>query len=129
MYGTAHIDFETVFSGDTWTATAIKTFPMNYTGDVGSNEFVRVGLFPGTGIIQSSGSARVAGFAEVNIFVMTGDGEARAFQIADLLDQQFQFKTHGNTQFLNSNLTKVGVDPVNSALWRIDYRVPFRTSQ
>lgn len=119
--------FDSFFAEDEWTSQGITTVPMNFQGDIDSQEFARVGFFIGnpTDFVAFNDPGAV-GFGEVNIFTNIADGERRSFEIADILDTLIQGRTIGSIQFLNSNLIKVGRDPNNPSLWRVDYQIPFR---
>jgi hypothetical protein len=115
-----------VFGEPAWTAKNIKTVPSNYVGLVNNSEYIRVSVIPsGQGINLVSSS----GLLIIDIFVKFGTGPGNLSLIADSLDEFLVGKTiespTGNTQFLKSAYSELGVDTDNKTLYRAKYEIPF----
>jgi hypothetical protein len=119
-------DVETVFTEPSWVSLGIPTIPANVSTPTGS-EFVRLNIFIPASQVDEFGGATDVGFVEINVFTLSGQGEKRMYEICDSLDVLLNGKTLGETQFGKSTLTKIGLDPEDSQLWRVDYIVPFTT--
>ena len=111
-YANLESDIFSIFSDATWQAETIKTYPQNFVAVNPGNEFIRVSIIPAdTGININS----VAGVLIIDIFVESGKGSKRSFEIADILDNHINGKskkTSGNhvTQFQSSALQSLGRD-------------------
>ena len=125
-YQDAFDDIFAVFDTVAWKAESIKTFPNNFTGTVGSNEYIRVTVLTGG---PSLNEKSISGQTIIEIFIPAGNGPYRAVQIADKLDSYLvgkNFMTDGkSTQFLFSSLTPKGNDTVNPSLYCMIYSIPF----
>ena len=126
-YDALYKDLFSVFASSGWQAENIKTFPENYVGD-GGTEYIRV-----TPLMSEEplNNQSVSGLIHIEIFVPAGEGPARARQIADRLESHLAGKavslSSGRvTQFFSSNLSKLGSDPANPALYRMLYSLPFK---
>ena len=115
---------EPVFLSPSWASMGVTTVPANVNAPTGS-EFVRLNIFIPASQIDEFGGASDAGFVELNVFTLSGQGEKRMYEICDALDVLLNGKTLGPVQFGKSTLTKIGLDPQDSQLWRCDYIVPF----
>jgi hypothetical protein len=127
-YANLESDIFSIFSNATWTATTIKTYPQNFIAVSPGNEFIRLNIVPsGNGVNINS----VSGILMIDIFVESGKGSKRAFQIADILDSFIKgktLKTNSNnaTQFQSSAIQSIGVDTENHSLYRVNYTIPFQ---
>jgi len=120
-------DVFSIFGSTSWKNENIKTFPVNFIELTPGTEFVRVSVIPsGNGINLTS----ISGVLIIDIFTSAGNGPRRTSLIADKLDSYLVGKSvstvSGNsTQFNKSALAYVGLDTVNSALYRATYSIPF----
>jgi len=120
-------DVFSIFGSTLWKNENIKTFPVNFIELSPGTEFVRVSVIPsGNGINLTS----ISGVLIIDIFTSAGNGPRRTSLIADKLDSYLVGKsvstiTGNSTQFKNSALSYVGLDTVNSALYRATYSIPF----
>lgn len=128
-YDSLNKDIFSIFSSIGWATESIKTFPENFVGTTVGNEYIRVSIL-------SSGSDRkgpqdsVFGQLLIDIFYPSGQGTARAINIADRLDNYLACKTlvgseNGNTQMGVSTLSHMGVDKANASLYRSLYTISF----
>jgi len=119
--------FFSIFGSTSWKNENIKTFPVNFIELTPGTEFVRVSVIPsGNGINLTS----ISGVLIIDIFTSAGNGPRRTSLIADKLDSYLVGKSvstvSGNsTQFNKSALAYLGLDTVNSALYRATYSIPF----
>lgn len=105
---------------------SIQILPANFGGNIPTNGFVRLNVFSPRGDIEGFGfETSITGFVELNIFVQAGQGERRAYLVADELDRRYGGVTQGSTTFTQSTIAVKGIDNENPQLWRLDYRVPF----
>ena len=120
-------DVFSIFGSTSWKNENIKTFPVNFIELTPGTEFVRVSVIPsGNGINLTS----ISGVLIIDIFTSAGNGPRRTSLIADKLDSYLVGKSvstiSGNSTQLNkSSLSYVGLDTVNSALYRATYSIPF----
>jgi len=120
-------DVFSIFASTLWKNENIKTFPVNFIELNPGNEFIRASVIPsGNGINLTS----ISGVLIIDIFTSAGNGPRRTSLIADKLDSYLVGKSvstvSGNsTQFNKSALSYVGLDTVNSALYRATYSIPF----
>jgi len=118
---------ETLFSSSDWTGNNIKTYPTNYQGKIDSNEWVRLNVFPFSSDIFYN-DIRKSGQIVCNIFVPSGQGMKRAYEIADHLKDLLERKTiSGYLQTTNSFITNIGIDSKNAGLYSVDFTVDFKT--
>jgi hypothetical protein len=118
---------ETLFSSSDWTDNNIKTYPTNYQGKIDSNEWVRLNVFPFSSNV-SYNDINKSGQIVCNIFVPSGQGMKRAYEIADILSNILERKTiSGYLQTTNSFITNIGVDIKNAGLYSVDFTVDFKT--
>jgi len=114
-----------VFGTVGWTSESVPTVPSNFTGAVDDKDYIRVSVISGE---QGLNMTSISGIVVVDIFVKYGLGPASVGAIADKLDKYLVGKTivtDGTTQFRNSTLTLLGMDPDNNALFRAKYEIPF----
>jgi len=120
-------DVFSIFGSTLWKNENIKTFPVNFIELNPGNEFIRVSVIPsGNGINLTS----ISGVLIIDIFTSAGNGPRRTSLIADKLDSYLVGKsvstiTGNSTQLNKSSLSYVGLDTVNSALYRATYSIPF----
>jgi hypothetical protein len=120
-------DVFSIFGSTSWKNENIKTFPVNFIELTPGTEFVRVSVIPsGNGINLTS----ISGVLIIDIFTSAGNGPRKTSLIADKLDSYLVGKSvstvSGNsTQFNKSALAYLGLDTVNSALYRATYSIPF----
>lgn len=126
-YQNLETDAFSIFASTPWKNENIKTFPANFIELSPGNEFIRVSVIPsGNGINLTS----ISGVLIIDIFTSAGNGPKKTSLIADKLDSYLVGKsvstiTGNRTQFNNSSLSYVGLDTVNSALYRATYSIPF----
>ena len=128
MFDSIRSDIYSVFASSQWTATGIKAYPANYQGTISNkNEFVRISILSGKSNFDSFNLQKtVPGLLILSVFVKTGAGDKRLFQIADILDSIFEGKTLQNgTQFGPSTINVIGLDRDDPALYRGDYSITF----
>ena len=120
-------DVFSIFASTLWKNENIKTFPVNFIELTPGTEFVRVSVIPsGNGINLTS----ISGVLIIDIFTSAGNGPRKTSLIADKLDSYLVGKSvstvsGNNTQFNKSSLSYIGLDTVNSALYRATYSIPF----
>lgn len=118
-------DIEKLFGSTEWTDNGIKTYPQNYQGKIGKGEYVRVNIYQGNSSLRYLGFQNRSGEIVCNIFIPVGKGMSRANEIADLLDNLLTKKNITGLQTTNSYTTNVGIDSVDSGLFRLDYTINF----
>jgi len=118
---------EGLFASTAWTSNNIKAFPANYQGEIDSDEWVRVSVLPFSSELAYK-DVIANGQIVCQIFVPSGQGMKRAYQIADilktLLDQEV---ISGYLQTTNSFITNIGIDTKDSGLFNVNYTVNFRS--
>ena len=120
-------DVFSIFASTLWKNENIKTFPVNFIELNPGNEFIRASVIPsGNGINLTS----ISGVLIIDIFTSAGNGPKKTSLIADKLDSYLVGKSvstvnNNSTQFNKSALAHVGLDTVNSALYRATYSIPF----
>ena len=118
---------ENLFSTSAWTSNNVKAYPANYQGTVDNNEWVRVNVLPFSSELAFNESI-ANGQIVCNIFVPSGQGMKRAYEICDMLKVLLERQSiSGYLQTTNSFITNVGVDPKNSGLYNVDFTVNFRS--
>jgi len=130
MFDKLRQDIYSVFASFAWKANNIKVYPENYQGDVGSQTpYIRLTIIPGAASLDSfSIGKRLSGRIILSIFVDNTAGDKDLYNVADLLDNYFQGKTLTNgTQFGPSTVTPLGIDNVNSSIYRGDYSIKFNS--
>jgi len=130
MFDKLRQDIYSVFASFAWEANNIKVYPENYQGDVGSQTpYIRLTIIPGAASLDSfSIGKRLSGRIILSIFVDNTAGDKDLYNVADLLDNYFQGKTLTNgTQFGPSTVTPLGIDTVNSSIYRGDYSIKFNS--
>lgn len=128
MYDLVKQDVYSVFASSSWTATGYKAYPDNYSGTIDiTDSFLRISILPANSRVEAHGfKKRLNGLLILSIFVKAGNGDSDLFSVADTLDSFFEGKTLTNgTQFGPSNITKLGLDPVDKSLYRGDYKINF----
>lgn len=124
-YETIQTDIFTIFSTVAWTAENVATYPSNFVAS--GNTYIRVNIIPsGSGIDLKS----VSGILIIDIFIPAGNGPNTIYTIADKLDKYLVGKQRNSqgrnvVQLKNSALGLSGLDPVNPALYRANYTIPF----
>lgn len=130
MFDKLRQDIYSVFASFAWEANNIKVYPENYQGDVGSTlPYIRLTIIPGNASMDSfSIGKRLSGRIILSVFVDNTAGDKDLYNVADLLDNYFQGKTLTNgTQFGPSTITPLGIDNVNSSIYRGDYSINFNS--
>ena len=118
---------EGLFASTAWTSNNIKAFPANYQGEIDADEWVRVSVLPFSSELAYQ-DVIANGQIVCQIFVPSGAGMKRAYQIADLLKTLLdQEVISGYLQTTNSFITNIGIDPKDAGLYNIDYTVNFRS--
>lgn len=118
---------EGLFASTAWTSNNIKAFPANYQGEIDADEWIRVSVLPFSSELAYK-DVIANGQIVCQIFVPSGQGMKRAYQIADilktLLDQEV---ISGYLQTTNSFITNIGIDTKDSGLFNVNYTVNFRS--
>ena len=118
---------EGLFASSAWTSNNIKAFPANYQGEIDADEWIRVSVLPFSSELAFK-DVIANGQIVCQIFVPSGQGMKRAYQIADilktLLDQEV---ISGYLQTTNSFITNIGIDPKDAGLYNVDYTVNFKS--
>ena len=118
---------ESLFASSSWTSNNIKAYPANYQGTVENTEWVRINVLPFSSELAFK-ETRSNGQIVCNIFVPSGQGMKRAYEIADMLKALLDRKSiSGYLQTTNSFITNVGVDPKNSGLYSVDLTINFKS--
>jgi len=128
MFDSIRSDIYSVFASSQWTATGIKAYPANYQGTISNkNEFVRISIISGRASFDAYNlNKSIPGVLILSVFVKTGAGDKRLFEIADILDDIFEGKTLQNgTQFGPGTINVIGLDRDDPALYRGDYTISF----
>ena len=117
---------ESLFTTTEWTSHNIKAFPANYQGELNADEWVRVSLLPFSSELIFNNDVSANGQIVCQIFVPSGAGMKRAYEIADILKNLLDRKViSGYLQTTNSFITTVGVDVKDSSLFNVNYTVNF----
>jgi len=118
---------EGLFASTAWTSNNIKAFPANYQGEIDADEWIRVSVLPFSSELAFK-DVIANGQIVCQIFVPSGQGMKRAYEIADilktLLDQEV---ISGYLQTTNSFITNIGIDTKDSGLFNVNYTVNFRS--
>jgi len=118
---------EGLFASTAWTSNNIKAFPANYQGEIDADEWVRVSVLPFSSELAFK-DVIANGQIVCQIFVPSGQGMKRAYEIADilktLLDQEV---ISGYLQTTNSFITNIGIDTKDSGLFNVNYTVNFKS--
>ena len=128
MFKTVLEDIEGVFASAAWTTNNIKTFPLNYQGDINatSREYILVGVFPTlSNHADYQRSKKLEGIVTIKVFVPSGRGQGRLMEVSDLLDAVLESKLIGTTRLGTSYLNVEGLDPDNKSLYSGSYTIPF----
>jgi hypothetical protein len=119
---------ENLFTTNTWTQHNIKAFPGNYQGKIDADEWVRVNVLPFSSDLAFNQDVSANGQVVCQIFVPSGKGMKRAYEIADILKTLLDRKEiSGYLQTTNSFITNVGVDSGDSSLYNVNYTANFRS--
>ena len=117
---------ESLFTTTKWTSHNIKAFPANYQGELNADEWVRVSVLPFSSELIFNNDVSANGQIVCQIFVPSGAGMKRAYEIADILKNLLDRKViSGYLQTTNSFITTVGVDVKDSSLFNVNYTVNF----
>ncbi len=118
---------EGLFASTAWTSNNIKAFPANYQGEIDADEWIRVSVLPFSSELAFK-DVIANGQIVCQIFVPSGQGMKRAYEIADilktLLDQEV---ISGYLQTTNSFITNIGIDTKDSGLFNVNYTVNFKS--
>ena len=117
---------ENLFTTTKWTSHNIKAFPANYQGELNADEWIRVSVLPFSSELIFNNDVSANGQIVCQIFVPSGAGMKRAYEIADILKNLLDRKViSGYLQTTNSFITTVGVDVKDSSLFNVNYTVNF----
>ena len=117
---------ENLFTTTEWTSHNIKAFPANYQGTISADEWVRVSVLPFSSELIFNQDVSANGQIVCQIFVPSGAGMKRAYEIADMLKGLLDRKViSGYLQTTNSFITTIGVDAKDSSLFNVNYTVNF----
>ena len=117
---------ENLFTTTEWTSHNIKAFPANYQGELNADEWIRVSVLPFSSELIFNNDVSANGQIVCQIFVPSGAGMKRAYEIADILKNLLDRKEiSGYLQTTNSFITTVGVDVKDSSLFNVNYTVNF----
>ena len=116
------VDIEQRIASGTFDFTIL---PANFSGSIPTDDWARLNIFaPASDEIGYGNSTTNTGFVEFNIFVDEGQGETRAMEIVDELQDAYE-GTQGQTTFRRGTIATKAVDTVNPNLFRVDLRIPF----
>jgi len=126
-YSSLQEDINAIFASQPWLDLQIETHPEGFVGNTYEKEYVVVTIIasePKTSITSVSGQILI------DIYIPAGLGLKRAYEIADLLDEQMAGKVlyntlAGTTQLGSSSLQGRGTDKDNQSLYRAIYSIPF----
>jgi len=117
---------ENLFTTTEWTSHNIKAFPANYQGKISADEWVRVSVLPFSSELIFNQDVSVNGQVVCQVFVPSGAGMKRAYEISDILKGLLDRKViSGYLQTTNSFITTIGVDAMDSSLFNVNYTVNF----
>ena len=117
---------ESLFTTTEWTSHNIKAFPANYQGELNADEWIRVSVLPFSSELIFNNDVSANGQIVCQIFVPSGAGMKRAYEVADILKNLLDRKViSGYLQTTNSFITTVGVDVKDSSLFNVNYTVNF----
>ena len=117
---------ENLFTTTEWTSHNIKAFPANYQGELNADEWIRVSVLPFSSELIFNNDVSANGQIVCQIFVPSGAGMKRAYEIADILKGLLDRKViSGYLQTTNSFITTVGIDVKDSSLFNVNYTVNF----
>tara|TARA_R100000544_G_C2226645_1_gene61224 strand:- start:1794 stop:2192 length:399 start_codon:yes stop_codon:yes gene_type:complete len=117
---------ENLFTTTEWTSHNIKAFPANYQGTISADEWIRVSVLPFSSELIFNQDVSANGQIVCQIFVPSGAGMKRAYEIADMLKGLLDRKViSGYLQTTNSFITTIGVDAKDSSLFNVNYTVNF----
>jgi len=117
---------ENLFTTTEWTSHNIKAFPANYQGKISADEWVRVSVLPFSSELIFNQDVSVNGQVVCQVFVPSGAGMKRAYEICDMLKGLLDQKViSGYLQTTNSFITTIGVDAMDSSLFNVNYTVNF----
>ena len=117
---------ESLFTTTEWTSHNIKAFPANYQGELNADEWIRVSVLPFSSELIFNQDVSANGQIVCQIFVPSGAGMKRAYEVADILKNLLDRKViSGYLQTTNSFITTVGVDVKDSSLFNVNYTVNF----
>jgi len=117
---------ENLFTTTKWTSHNIKAFPANYQGELNADEWIRVSVLPFSSELVFNTDVSANGQIVCQIFVPSGNGMKRAYEIADILKNLLDRKEiSGYLQTTNSFITTVGIDVKDSSLFNVNYTVNF----
>jgi hypothetical protein len=118
---------ETLFASSSWTSNNIKTYPTNYQGKIDSTEWVRLNVLPFSSELTYN-DLNITGQIVCNIFVPSGQGMKRAYEICDMLKVLLERNSiSGYLQTTNSFITNIGIDEKDAGLYSVDFSVNFKT--
>jgi hypothetical protein len=118
---------ESLFASSSWTSNNIKTYPSNYQGKIDGNEWVRVNVLPFSSELAYN-DLNITGQIVCNIFVPSGQGMKRAYEICDMLKVLLERNSiSGYLQTTNSFITNIGIDEKDAGLYSVDFSVNFKT--
>jgi len=129
MFNKIRQDIYGVFASNLWKNLGIKVFPENYQGDIGTQlPYIRLTIIPGVATLNSHNlEKQLSGRMVLSIFVDNNAGDKDLYELADIIDDYFQSKTLTNgTQFGPSTLIPLGIDKINSSIYRGDYSITFK---
>ena len=117
---------ESLFTTTEWTSHNIKAFPANYQGELNADEWIRVSVLPFSSELIFNNDVSANGQIVCQIFVPSGAGMKRAYEVADILKNLLDRKViSGYLQTTNSFITTVGIDVKDSSLFNVNYTVNF----
>ena len=118
---------ESLFASSSWTSNNIKAYPANYQGKLDGEEWIRVNVLPFSSNLTYN-DTHITGQIVCNIFVPSGQGMKRAYEIGDMLKVLLDRKSiSGYLQTTNSFITNIGIDAKNSGLYSVDFTVSFKS--
>lgn len=124
MYSTLITEFEQLIADAT---LLVPMYPKHFSGEIDrGREFTSYHLlFPGNKMSSYRKGKEFRAMVYIDIFTPFGYGDRRSADIAENLDNNFEFQClPSGAQTLQSSFSLKGNDPDNSSLLRAEYRVP-----
>ena len=105
----------------------VKVYPADMVIESSHSPFVRITIVP-SGYAVNNNSA--SGIISADIFVESGRGPSKLFQLASFIDRHFSKKTITSApgrslQLRNSSFSPMGVDSADPGLLRGNLIIPF----
>jgi len=106
----------------------LTLFPSNFAVQTDCNpQYGILKVMPTNGtVVAHAVTKELSGLVAVKLFVPSGQGESKLFELADQLDTALQYKYLNNRTRLGASYLSIeGPDPENSSLYSGSYFIPF----